>query len=225
MFGHGSLPGIDQQPADQRKSGRDGGGCSGSAAEESAKFAFRDEIAHPGVPGATGNGGHPLVQGNGCDERDDARRRPKKWRSGGGNQQRPANPRGPGCDGTPPAQAFNQRNRGQLQELHGKWHRRQQADRGIAGTEFYRVTGKEHAGCERGHGFAGERVVENQSERPVGSIRRTHCRRIAIGHFRDFAAHVSSRQLHGRSAQAAATGRGRRKTTGAAIWLNLTRPG
>ena len=132
--------------------------------------------------------------------------RPEKWCGGGGDQQRPAYPRGPGRDGAPPAQAFNQRNRGQLQELHRKWHRSQQADRGIAGTEFYRVTGKEHAGCERRHGFARERVVEHQSERPVGAIRPMRCRRIAVGHFRDFAAHGSSRQLRCRTAQATATG-------------------
>ena len=134
MSGRGSLPGIDQETAEQRKRGRDCGGCRGSAAEEAAKFIFRDEIAHPGIPGAAGNGSHRLIQGHGHDERDDAGRRSEKWRGGGGDQKRPADPRGPGGDGTPAAQALDQGDRRQLEELHGKRHRRKQADRDIAGA-------------------------------------------------------------------------------------------
>ena len=56
---------------------------------------------------------------------------------------------------------------GKLQELHGERHRRQYADRDIAGAQAHRVADQEHAGGECAHGFAGQRVVEHQPEGPV----------------------------------------------------------
>ena len=75
------------------------------------------------------------------------------------------------ADGAPGAQALDQDHRRQLEELHGKGHRRQQADGEIAGAEFHQKASQKHSGSERAHGFAGERVVEDQPECPLGVSR------------------------------------------------------
>ena len=106
----------------------------------------------------------------------------------------PADPRGPGGDGAPPAQALDQNDRRQLQELHGERHRCQHADRDIAGAQAHRVTDQEHAGCERAHGLAGQRVVEHQPEGPVRRASSGRCRRVTT--------HAVRRQRSWRAVQA-----------------------
>ena len=164
---------IDQEPADQRKRGRECGRCGGSAAEEAAKFAFRDEIAHPGVPGATGDGGHRLIQRDRHDERDDAGCRPKERRGGGGDQNERPMPAAQVAMARRLRRRSTSTTAGSCRNCTANGTAASRPIASIAGAESHRVADKEDAGCERAHGFAGERVVEDQPECPVRSIRRS----------------------------------------------------
>jgi hypothetical protein len=84
---HEALPAIDQDTAGQRERSGDCGGCRGTAAEETSVVALRHEIAHPGIPGAAGDGGHRLIQRHAHNQRDDPGRRAQEWRRRGSNQK------------------------------------------------------------------------------------------------------------------------------------------
>src|SRR6266566_965569 len=57
------LPGIDRQASDERHDDRHRRRRGGTSAEETPVFGWRDEIAHPRVPGAAADRRRALVNG------------------------------------------------------------------------------------------------------------------------------------------------------------------
>src|SRR5215831_16323111 len=58
------LPGIDRQTSDERHDDRHRRRRGATSAEETPVFGWRDEIAHPRVPGAAADRRRTLVNGN-----------------------------------------------------------------------------------------------------------------------------------------------------------------
>ena len=165
------LPGIDRQASDEPHDDRHRRRRGGTSAEETPVFGWRDEIAHPRVPGAAADRRRALVNGKRPDQRHDAGLRSEQRCNRRSQQQTASDAGGPDADAAAGAPALDQQNRRNLQQLRQEWDRRQHADGEIAGAERDRKTDEEDSGSQRPHRLVGERIIEDEAGGPLGHVR------------------------------------------------------
>src|SRR6266699_143442 len=118
------LPGIDRQASDEPHDDRHRRRRGGTSAEETPVFGWRDEIAHPRVPGAAADRRRALVNGKRPDQRHDAGLRSEQRCNRRSQQQTASDAGGPDADAAADAPALDQQNRRNLQQLRQEWDRR-----------------------------------------------------------------------------------------------------
>jgi hypothetical protein len=138
-------------------------GVDGPLGEDLAQSLLGRQVAHPGVPGATAEGGDPTVEDLQHDQQRQGRaagpRRHGQHRHAG--QRATADQAGQNGDPLAGAKLLDHQHARRLQQLHPECDGRQQADGGVRRAQMHGEGRQDHAAGHRGAGV-GEAGLDDQ---------------------------------------------------------------